>query len=122
MSRRPYLWAARVVPGRVVVEGDSMRPALEPGDRLLVLPWLRPRPGGVVAAADPREPGRTIVKRVAAVNADGSAVLLGDAPHASTDSRTFGPVPPALVKGRAVWRYFPPARRGRVTLNRAGTV
>lgn len=111
-----------MVPGRVVVEGDSMRPALEPGDRLLVLPWLRPRPGTVVAAADPRDPARTIVKRVAAVDGDGCAVLLGDAPHASTDSRTFGPVPPDLVRGRAVWRYFPPARRGRVSRTRTGTV
>jgi nickel-type superoxide dismutase maturation protease len=113
--RRPYRWVPRLVPGRVVVDGGSMRPALEPGDRLLVLPWRRPRPGDVVAASDPRLPARTIVKRVAEVRPDGSLVLLGDAPDASTDSRTFGPVPRRLVRGRAVWRYLPPERRGRVT-------
>lgn len=91
-----------------------MRPALEPGDRLLVLRWLGPRPGSVVAASDPRFPSRTIVKRVADVRADGAVVLAGDDPAASTDSRTFGAVAPALVHGRAVWRYWPPSRRGRV--------
>lgn len=91
-----------------------MRPGLEPGDRLVVLPWLRPRRGDVVAASDPRSPGRTIVKRVGSVEPDGTVVLLGDDPSASTDSRAFGPVPVALVHGRAVWRYWPSERRGPV--------
>src|SRR5205807_5623378 len=49
---------------RVAVQGDSMRPALEPGDRLLVLRLLRPRPGDVVAVVDPRDGERVMVKRV----------------------------------------------------------
>jgi nickel-type superoxide dismutase maturation protease len=97
---------------RVQVHGDSMRPGLEPGDRLLVA-GLRPRPGDIVAVVDPRDPRRVIVKRVASVDASGVTVL-GDNPAASTDSRTFGSVDAALVLGRAVYRYWPERRRGRV--------
>ena len=100
---------------RVAVHGDSMRPALEPGDRLLVLrlPRWRPRPGDVVGVVDPRDADRVLVKRVASVDETGVTVL-GDHPEASTDSRVFGPVDPGLVFGRAVYRYWPEQRRGRV--------
>ena len=88
-----------------------MRPALLAGDRLLVVrPW-RLRPGDVAAVADPRQPSRLMVKRVVAVDERGVTVA-GDDPAASTDSRHFGPVPRALVRGRAVYRYAPPARAG----------
>ena len=93
----------------VVVEGDSMRPALAPGDRLLVL-GLPVRVGDVVAV---RLDGRTMVKRVAALGEDDLEVR-GDNPAASTDSRVFGPVPHAAVLGRAVYRYAPAARAGRL--------
>ena len=114
MSGGPYRRVRRLVPARVEVAGASMRPALEAGDRLLVVPWLAARVGSVVALSDPRRPARTILKRVAAVRPDGSLVVLGDDPAASTDSRAFGPVPRSLVRGRAVWRYWPVERRGRV--------
>ena len=90
-----------------------MRPALDPGDHLLVVRRRSYRPGAVVALADPRD-GRLLVKRVAAVTADGRLVVAGDEPAASTDSRTFGPVPVALVRGQAVHRYAPPGRAGRM--------
>jgi nickel-type superoxide dismutase maturation protease len=91
---------------RVVVEGESMRPALRPGDRLLVLRLgRRLRVGDVIALRDPRLPERVLVKRVAEVRADGGLVVLGDNPAASTDSRVFGPVPRHLVLGRCVWRH-----------------
>lgn len=108
--------AANVVARRwvdvVEVEGTSMAPALLPGDRLLVesLTYrLRsPRVGDIVLAADPRAPSRELVKRVATV---GSTVeLRGDAPDASTDSRTFGAVPVASVRWRVAARYRPPRR------------
>ncbi len=106
--------AALVRPvGRVAVTGGSMRPALEPGDRLLVVRRRRYRPGDVVALADPRD-GRLLVKRVASVTADGLLDVRGDDPGASTDSRTFGLVPPGRVRGLAVHRYAPPARAGRM--------
>jgi signal peptidase I len=105
---------------RVEVVGASMAPALEPGDRLVVvaMPWLpppRPRPGQIVAVGDPRDPRRLLIKRVRAVHrGDDTLEVVGDAPDASTDSRTFGPVPRASVVGRAVYRYAPPGRRGPV--------
>jgi nickel-type superoxide dismutase maturation protease len=98
---------------RVAVHGDSMRPALEPGDRLLVVGLGRLRPGDLVAVADPRDPQRIVVKRVSSVDSGGVTVL-GDNPAASTDSRTFGPVARRQVVGRAVYRYWPEARRGRI--------
>ena len=88
-----------------------MRPALVPGDRLLVLRDGRARVGDVVAVVDPRLPSRTLVKRVAARGPEGVTVL-GDNAAASTDSRVLGPVPITALCGRAVYRYFPDTRRG----------
>lgn len=103
---------------RVRVEGRSMQPALEPDDRLVVVgrriglpPW--PPIGSVVALSDPRRPERLLVKRVVAVDrVAGTVDVRGDAPAASTDSRTFGPVPRRALVGRAVYRYGPPGRTG----------
>jgi len=99
----------------VVVDGDSMQPALSPGDRLLVI-RLRPRVGDVVAL---RHRDRTIVKRVAAIDGD-AVTVLGDNVDGSTDSRTFGPVPRTSLLGRAVYRYAPAARSGRVPSRSGG--
>jgi len=90
-----------------------MRPTLEEGDRLLVRRTRRPRPGDVVALAHPSRPGLTMVKRVAGVEGD-DVVVVGDNPVASTDSRLFGPVPRALVRGVAFYRYAPSGRSGRL--------
>jgi nickel-type superoxide dismutase maturation protease len=98
---------------RVEVTGASMRPTLEPGDRLLVLAWRRVRAGDLVALADPRDSARTLVKRVGQVD-DANLTVLGDDPAASTDSRSFGPVPRRTVLGRAVYRYAPGERAGPV--------
>ncbi len=107
---------ARLGTRRVVVEGRSMVPTFEPGDRLLVLRLPRRwplRPGDVVALADPREPGLLLVKRVGAVNGDGVTVA-GDNAAESTDSRSFGPVDRAEVWGLVSYRYAPRSRAGRV--------
>jgi nickel-type superoxide dismutase maturation protease len=97
---------------RVEVTGDSMRPTLEPGDRLLLALTRRVRAGDLVALADPRQARRTVVKRVAAVSAAG-LVVLGDNPAASTDSRAYGSVGHRALRGRVVYRYHPADRRGR---------
>ena len=105
---------ATLVVRRVAVEGDSMRPALEPGDRVLALRTrgrYRVRPGQLVVVRDPRQPARLLVKRAAAAGTDG-VVVLGDNPAASTDSRAFGPV--AQVWGRVIYRYAPAERAGRL--------
>jgi nickel-type superoxide dismutase maturation protease len=103
---------------RVEVTGSSMAPTLLPGDRLLVVspPWSPPpwpRPGAVVAVTDPRLPERTLIKRVVRIDRrTGTVEVEGDAADASTDSRTFGPVPRSSVLGWAVYRYAPAARSG----------
>ncbi len=86
-----------------------MWPTLLAGDRLLVVRGLRPRPGRLIVVADPRQPTRLLVKRVAATTAGGVTVL-GDNPAASTDSRSFGPV--QRVRGRPLYRYHPSERAG----------
>jgi len=103
---------------RVEVVGHSMAPTFLAGDRLVVLgrpvgPPAWPAVGEVVAVADPRVPSRTLVKRVAHVDrVAGTLEVRGDDPAASTDSRTFGPVPRASVVGRVVYRYAPSGRTG----------
>ena len=107
-------WAARVA-----VEGDSMRPTLEPGDWLLADPdaysAIPPRVGDLVLVPDPRSPERLLVKRVAEVHDGGRELFVtGDAQAASTDSRAFGSVSASVVEGRPWFRYWPPRRVGRV--------
>ena len=95
-----------------------MEPAHEPGDWLLVDPDAyverAPAPGELVLAPDPREPDRLLIKRVAAIDANGRLALLGDAPDESTDSRVFGSIDPVDVRGRPWFRYWPTGRIGRI--------
>jgi len=109
-------WFRRWSSRRVRVEDESMRPTLQPGDRLLVdsrayrdrLPGV----GEIVILVDPADPGRWLVKRVAAVDPARRTVdVRGDAVDLARDSRRFGPVPFASLVGRAYQLYFPPARR-----------
>lgn len=88
-----------------------MRPAFEPGDRLLVVGFGRLRAGQVVALRDPRMRDRILVKRVHRID-EFSVDVRGDNEGASTDSRAFGPVTPQLVLGRVVYRYHPSGRVG----------
>jgi nickel-type superoxide dismutase maturation protease len=101
----------------VEVSGSSMAPAMQPGDRLLVesltFALRAPRAGELVLAPDPRLPSRELVKRVAAVDRTGID-LRGDHPAASTDSRSFGPIPASSVRWRVALRYWPPLRFGGI--------
>jgi nickel-type superoxide dismutase maturation protease len=113
----PLMLAAALLAARhwldvVEVRGASMAPTLRRGDRLLVA-RLKPRPGDVVLAVDPRAGHRELVKRVARVGPSGLE-LRGDNPSASTDARTFGAVPAHAVVWRVVARYWPADRIGRV--------
>ena len=103
----------------VEVQGGSMAPTLLPGEWLVVerRSYLHrwPRVGEIVLAADPREPSRELIKRVAAIDRPaGTVQLAGDAPDRSTDSRTFGPLPSGSIQWRVIWRYYPPGRIGRL--------
>ena len=101
----------------VEVRGRSMAPSLLPGDYLVVERWTyrrrRPLRGDVVLVRDPRVPRRELVKRVAA-NEGALVALRGDAPEASTDSRTFGELPLDAVRWRVALRYWPPGRIGSI--------
>jgi signal peptidase I len=114
-----------------------MRPAIEPGDWLLVDPTVArwPRRGTLVVFREP-DSEELAIKRVAAgpgdrvPYADGflilgrdEAWLLSDAPDAEllaagfgepVDSRRYGPVPVELLVGRAWFRYAPLARLGPI--------
>ncbi|MEO9253935.1 MAG: nickel-type superoxide dismutase maturation protease [Tepidiformaceae bacterium] len=101
---------------RFEVSGESMVPALNPGDWIAVdmTAYIkhRPRCGDVVLARDPRDPERTLVKRVDHTDLHSNVWLLGENAESSTDSRTFGPVTPDAILGRVRWRYWPVRRRG----------
>jgi signal peptidase I len=115
------------------VSGSSMDPTLRDGDRVIVdLVTLRRRPprvGDIVVFAGPG--ADDLVKRVARDPSPGmdtlppavlppesalepTYVVLGDNPPESSDSRAFGRVPRHLIRGRVVWRYWPPSRLGPI--------
>jgi hypothetical protein len=94
------------------VRGDSMRPALHPGDRLLVRYGGRVRPGGLVLArfAD----GTLAVKRATERRTTSSGRagwwLTSDDPAVGVDSRHRGPVPEDDVIAVVVARMWPRPR------------
>ena len=90
-----------------------MLPALQDGDRVVAWWAWRLRAGDVVAALDPRDSNRLLVKRLVSSTAEG-LWLDGDNAAASTDSRQFGPVRREHVVGRVAYRYSPPGRAGTV--------
>lgn len=97
----------------VAVEGDSMAPAMWPGDFLLVSRAGRVRVGDAVMLRRPDHPGLLLVKRVRSRDPEGWWVE-GDNHTRSDDSRLFGIVPDACILGRVVLRYWPPHRVGPV--------
>jgi nickel-type superoxide dismutase maturation protease len=99
---------------RFVVADTSMRPTLEPGDRLIVAGWFTLRPHDVVVLREPDRQLTFAVKRVAAVEPNGDIVVRADNPNVSRDSRQFGPVPSRLIVGKVIYRYLPAERRGRL--------
>jgi nickel-type superoxide dismutase maturation protease len=93
------------------VTGESMLPALRPGDRLLVRTGARVRVGDVVVAGHPDRPDQLIVKRVVHRTENGWW-LESDNQRAPgrQDSWDFDAVPDRLIIGRAVMRYRPESR------------
>lgn len=102
---------------RVAVAERSMEPALRPGDWLLVRRSTRARrpprirPGQVVIARHPGDPGLLLVKRVARREQPGWWLESDNPGAGAVDSRSFGAVPPTLIEGRVVLRYWPARRR-----------
>jgi signal peptidase I len=108
-------------PFRVAVDGDSMEPAFHAGDWLVATGRGRRRPGAVVVAEHPHRPGFDLVKRVRHGPGDAAPDLTtlatdqywieGDRPDRSTDSRAFGPVTGAAIRGVVRFRYSSDRRR-----------
>jgi nickel-type superoxide dismutase maturation protease len=92
----------------VEVTGESMLPALRPGDWLLVRTGARIVPGSVVVARHPGRRDTLIVKR-ATRRDEGGWWLESDNQRAAgrQDSWDFGAVPDDLIVGRVVLRYWP---------------
>lgn len=118
----------------VVVDGESMSPALHSGDRVLVTRRAAGLSvGDVVVFRYPSGPDGKLIKRVAAVAGDlvpqdvlravqeqpgarvppGLLVVIGDGPQ-SADSRDFGYLSAEQVIGVAVRRLGAPGERGPV--------
>jgi len=91
---------------RFRVEDDSMRPALEPGDYVLVNRWAYkfrpPAKGDLVVVRDPETPDRFLVKRVSETSDAGKIRVAGDNSNRSRDSRMFGPIAHQEIIGK-VW-------------------
>jgi signal peptidase I len=114
-------WAfLRFHPQRVIVEGSSMEPTLDPGDWAIAVAPAHFRVGDVVVVEHPGRVGYEMVKRLVA--GPGGQVgeralgpdewwVQGDHPGVSTDSRSFGPVGSAALKARIVAVYGPARRR-----------
>jgi signal peptidase I len=118
------------------VLGGSMEPTLSPGDRVLVDVWSyrqrAPRPGEIALFRGPLPGERVLIKRAAPLPrgkwpvvrgslwpgggaASGEVVWVrGDNESHSVDSRSFGPVPRDRIRGRVVFRYWPPSRAGPI--------
>ena len=98
------LWACRLRQ-RVRVDGDSMRPLLEPNDEVLIDPRAALAAGDLVLARHPFRKDTQIIKWLRAWNDDGGAHLEGLNPDYSTDSRSFGGVSKDLLLGKVTSRF-----------------
>jgi nickel-type superoxide dismutase maturation protease len=98
---------------RVAVAERSMEPTLRPGDWLLVRRAVRPgrpvrvRPGQIVIATHPGNPGMLLVKRVAWPERGGWWLAADNPAAGGVDSGKLGAIPAGLIEGRVVWRYWP---------------
>ena len=92
-----------------------MWPTLDNGDTVLVdlraYKSSKPEIGDLIYSRHPYKRNVHLVKRVFEVSENGSLELRGDNPDilSTTDSRSFGKVPPALVFGRVIARLSAPS-------------
>lgn len=108
----PHLAFPHLAIGHVVVRGRSMEPALRDGDRLVVVPGGRPRPGRVAIVRLPG--GRPLSVKRLAFPADGGWWVERDNPAVGVDSWQVGAVPASGVVAIAWVRYWPLRRAGWV--------
>ncbi|GAQ84474.1 Peptidase S24/S26A/S26B/S26C family protein [Klebsormidium nitens] len=119
--------------------GPSMLPSFNAEGNIIFVEHISPRlgrlkAGDVVTAQSPRNPNAVICKRILGLEGDrirvpptmprdsirlvtvpkGHVWLQGDNQFVSRDSREYGPVPAALVKGKVVFKIWPPSQFGHV--------
>jgi len=109
----------------VICSGPSMEPNIRNRD-ILLTEHISPRltafkRGDIVIARSPNNPNQFICKRIVALPGDhllqtdgnlkhipkGFLWIEGDNSSNSTDSRSYGPIPMGLVRGRAIFRMWP---------------
>mmetsp|Transcript_12591 Transcript_12591/g.18860 ORF Transcript_12591/g.18860 Transcript_12591/m.18860 type:complete len:195 (+) Transcript_12591:75-659(+) len=120
--------------------GPSMLPTINTNGDVVLLDktsiWLRDiKNGDVVIADSPRELNKSVCKRVRAMEGEnvklphrysyqkpvfvtipkGHVWLEGDNKENSLDSRNYGPVPQALIRGRVWFKIWPPSEFGRLS-------
>ncbi|KAI8326262.1 LexA/Signal peptidase [Martensiomyces pterosporus] len=124
-----------------MISGRSMQPALNPDSNQLrrdvvvvdkmvrgSLSWSSLKRGDIITFTSPTDPDLLLVKRIIAMPHDcvvplgkpdsfvrvpkGHCWVEGDESFHSGDSNSFGPIPLALVKGRAKLLAWPPSRVG----------
>lgn len=81
------------------VSGDSMLPKLKNGQIVLAVKTVTPQIGDVIIIA---HNGLEKIKRLAKTKQN-EIYILGDNPERSTDSRTLGWLPKAIIKARVIW-------------------
>lgn len=86
---------------RFQIEGKSMAPTFQPGDRVLVWRWGTVRQGDTVVFS---KNGMTMVKRAVQKNGD-RWIMRGDNFSESTDSLDFGEVTESEVVGKVISSY-----------------
>lgn len=85
---------------RLTVNGNSMKPTLNPGQDALSINWfVKPKVGDIVVI---KVGNREMVKRVQKVR-DHEVFVEGDNKNESTDSRDFGPVSMEQIVGKVVY-------------------
>eukprot|EP00611_Tribonema_gayanum_P018542 TRINITY_DN31677_c0_g1_i1.p1 TRINITY_DN31677_c0_g1~~TRINITY_DN31677_c0_g1_i1.p1 ORF type:complete len:196 (+),score=51.66 TRINITY_DN31677_c0_g1_i1:120-707(+) len=120
--------------------GPSMLPTINQEGDVVVLDKMTARSGqiqvgDVVVASSPRDPNGHICKRVRALGGDtvtqaprawyadevevviprGYVWLEGDNKNNSTDSRSYGAIPEAMIQGRVWLKLWPLTQFGRVS-------
>lgn len=86
---------------RFTVLGNSMIPALYPGQDVVSINWfVNPKVGDIVVI---KKSGREMVKRIEKVEGD-KVFVVGDNGQESIDSRHFGPVNLNQVVGKVVYK------------------
>ncbi|KRX21458.1 Mitochondrial inner membrane protease subunit 1 [Trichinella nelsoni] len=113
-----------------ICKGSSMEPTIRDGEMFIVKSLASQTKttsrGDVVVAISPEEPSTFICKRVVAIEGEpqpshefrriraGHVWLEGDNKSFSRDSRHYGDVPFALLKGKVIYRIWPWKKRGTI--------